>query len=155
MKHTLRLGLPLVLPLLAALLLIAGESPRARLWEQEVIAYVAWVEEESDTSIRVRHIARASQPWRLSDQVSTRTYSSGIHFHTDHGLSTGAGGNILPPYPPTNAYCVFLESSSGREFAPVFVALHQSLYLAQWIVHEPAGDATDAAALASAMGCNK
>jgi hypothetical protein len=61
-------------------------------------------------------------------------------------------GNPIP-FPPEDVWCVLLTDSEAHL---IFITLHQTLYNADWIVHEPPGDwsAADLSQTLSSIGCD-
>jgi hypothetical protein len=53
------------------------------------------------------------------------------------------------PFPPEDVWCVRLKSADPTIPKVVLLALHQDMYTARWVVHEP----SDMEAMLSAVGC--
>ncbi|MCP4287532.1 MAG: hypothetical protein GY792_24350 [Gammaproteobacteria bacterium] len=82
----------------------------------------------------VLHIERAKTPWNFVSALSETSYGRGIHFRADVVFG-GSGGYLPVYYPATDLWCVQIEDGAGMKKI-VFVALHDSLYNAEWLVHE-------------------
>jgi hypothetical protein len=122
----------------------------------------------------IRTVSQATRPWLFKPQESSATYGDSVHYHVTHNLrvvatkqvslspSPGASPDIYRgndglaalPYPPEDIWCVLLEAGDQGPDV-VLVALHMSLYSADWIVHEvpPAWSAADRGDLIADMGC--
>lgn len=123
----------------------------------------------------VVQLAYASRPDRFEAAFSTASVGGNFYLRTTRVYRSAAtpnplisatwpvtAGSFESPregralsFPPKDLWCVLLhqEGGSGRV---VYLALHEDLYNADWIVHETAGSPGDAllgARLAS-VGCN-
>ena len=78
---------------------------------------------------------RAAHPSALTPQDGVMTHGRSAYFRT-----SDAPLNDRPlPFPPNTIWCV-TATAPGKELR-MFVAEHQDLYNAEWLVHEPVADA--------------
>jgi hypothetical protein len=72
------------------------------------------------------------------------------------GVVVSSISDLRPlPFPPEEVWCVLLgRGSQATSSGVVFVALHQDIHNADWVVHETAGDpfSPDSLNAASAIG---
>jgi hypothetical protein len=71
------------------------------------------------------------------------------------GATDGSLGARALPFPPADLWCVLLDEVGGKGRA-VFLALHEDMYNADWIVHETPGAPgdTELTARLATVGCN-
>jgi hypothetical protein len=142
--------------LLFGLLLDPGR--RLETWETALDAYLGFAESSFEDDWRVLDSERATSSYRFHRGMSLATYGSGSYYATSvtYGQAIAPSVSLTPnlpglrlpssgrplPYPPQDVWCVLLAGDqSGRTGdLLIFVALHQDLYGAAWVVHE-AGDA--------------
>jgi hypothetical protein len=127
----------------------------------------------SQQPYRVQQISQASQPWNFNADTSGPSFGDSVIFQTTHnqfgpppawplgtmtsGSSPGSMQGAQPlPYPPRELWCVRLARATSGETRIIFVALHEDLYNADWIVHEapPSATGDDLVQDLSAVGCN-
>lgn len=117
---------------------------------------------------------RATQPWEFDASASSATWSDSPYYRTTHnrrrspvadtlspegsptsesGRQWAAGERPLP-YPPSELWCVSLSREDQTEPSIVYLARHQDLYNADWILHEARGDARQVAEDLARVGCN-
>jgi hypothetical protein len=126
-------------------------------------------------SLSVHRFIQASRPWNFTPQMSAATWGDSAYYRTTHGywvtpVSTSfllwgsptrsvdnltyAGGGPRPlPFPPIELWCVLLRQEGQASPVIVLLALHEDLYNADWILHEPSGDAQAVAAHLAQVGC--
>jgi len=125
-------------------------------------------------AVTIQQIARSSVPSHFTPAMSRATFGDSTFFRTTYGYSAQAGidlpgfptvtpgtsgspsggGSRPVPFPPMDVWCVLLKDTGQSSPAIVFVALHQDLYSADWLVHEPQGDAKEIADALSKIGCD-
>jgi hypothetical protein len=118
------LATAVVVFLLAALLLIEIRRPTP--WQDELTGHLARLSAQGD-AVRLLTMRRALSPHAFDGRLSLAVW--GNESYTATPL----------PYPPDKLFCVQLEHTgvpSRRQV--VFVALHNGLYTADWVVHEGA-----------------
>jgi hypothetical protein len=168
----------LVLTMLAAAGIVVVHSLQERLPAQAQAALDRYLSSENAVSSRpvaVRQVVRAIRPGRFDALFSSASIGDSFYFQTSRGyrsaaipspliLTTsplpsgtsegGRGGRALP-FPPRDLWCVLLNEA-GENGRVVYLALHEDLYNADWIVHEGAGAPGDAmlATRLAAVGCN-
>lgn len=139
-------------------------------WRAELDRYLAYKSGVLSTDVQVLRVARASRPWQFgADGSRPRDLSRVVlgdraYFQVDRSYSGDERYGFQPlPFPPQEVYCVLLRHGTGAGglstevgYAVVFVALHQDLYNAAWVVHEGPPDpfAPALAASLSRIGCD-
>jgi hypothetical protein len=101
---------------------------------------------------------QATRPEAFTRDLRGATYGNSATYATDFSYSGQVVGQKPLLYPPDQVWCVILQpeagptpaagSSSGQRV--VFVARHIDMYNADWVTHEPKGDA---AAIMTRIGC--
>jgi hypothetical protein len=131
--------------LLVAVLLVAvqGRSPS---WQDALNQYLNYKNMAQRDPFTVEAVVEAAEPWNLTRDLSADAYGESVHFitrryrvePTDDSPIAPAGassGSLKPlPFPPQDVWCVLLKS--GKNLQLVFVALHQDLYNADFVIHE-------------------
>jgi hypothetical protein len=127
----------------------------------------------------IRQVARASLPWNFSSNMSGATFGDSVFFGTTHsyrvqpvnppgfptitpdpnawrivgGSPSGSGGRPVP-FPPTDVWCVLLQDEIPSSATVVYIALHEDLYYADWVLHEPARSSKEITDALSRIGCD-
>jgi hypothetical protein len=161
-----------LLPVLALTLVAVSVAERSLppAWRAELNRYLAYKSGVLSADVQVLRVARASRPWQFgADGSRPRDLSRVVlgdrtYFQVDRSYSGDERHGFQPlPFPPQEVYCVLLRRgtgagglSTGVSYAVVFVALHQDLYNAAWVVHEGPPDpfAPALAAGLSRIGCD-
>jgi hypothetical protein len=141
MKKLLLLFIPFLLPAvaLAAWLLYDQRQPPA--WQVELGKYIAYQERRAFMQITAQAVDRAGRPWEFGRDPGYMVYGDTPYYVTDFSYQPSAGSGGMPlPYPPEELWCVLLKLESVHPFGSpklqlVFVARHQDLYNAAWVVH--------------------
>ncbi|HBY98404.1 MAG: hypothetical protein M5U01_26045 [Ardenticatenaceae bacterium] len=177
MRRATRFILSLLIPLAFVIIVQAVEREQTAAWRFELDRYRAYKYSDSSNGTILR-VVQAQQPWYFQQDMSSLVYGDSGHYQTDYGYSNRPSGiyrlppspadsrlkdNRKPlPFPPQEVWCVLLEQSrdtdrSGETTTPavVFVALHQDLYNADWVVHEGVGASVsqESRASLSRIGC--
>ncbi len=151
---------PMILGGAFLLLLVALMSRvvmRPSPWREQVDYYL-----NSRPGLAFVSAARAARPSQFRPEMSSSTFTRSaagsvsvraVPVRTPVlSLPTPVGANQPPPlpYPPEDVWCVTLSQPGGGQ-TMIFVALHvYDMWSSEWLVHDPAGDAT---ATAAAIGC--
>lgn len=122
----------------------------------------------------IQRVARSSLPGNFAAAMSLATFGDSVFFRTTQGYQaqpanlpgfptvtpdpngwrfSSVGGRPVP-FPPTDVWCVLLKETDQSSPAVVYVAQHQDLYNADWLVHEPVGDAKEITNALSKIGCD-
>ena len=158
-KRTIPLMIALAVPFVVAGFLVARQAFMPPEWRAGLDRYVAYKASSSGKAITVERMERARKPWKFSPDMSGSVYGDGRYFRPDYtfdGEYVGGAGRRPLPFPPEEVQCILLEQAPQERGAGdaahsvVFVALHQDLYTASWILHEWASD-LPAAALAESL----
>ena len=158
-KRAILLMIALAVPFALAGYLVARQAFMPPEWQAGLDRYVAYKAASSGGVITVQRVERARKPWKFSQDMSSSVYGDGLYFRPDYtfdGEYVGGNGRRPLRFPPEEVWCILLEQAprerGEREAAHsvVFVALHQDLYTAVWVLHEWAHD-LPAAALAESL----
>lgn len=110
------------------------------------------------TAIEVEFISHALHPERFTRALSVASYSDNTTFDTTAGfrqpITRTTSGKPLP-FPPDDLWCVRLWRNKP-EVVPhyIFVARHNDLYNAEWVLHEPSSDPKEARAILDVVQCS-
>jgi hypothetical protein len=141
--------------LLAALvfLVVRGPGRAPERWQTALETYLAHKDETAGETWVLAATQQATAPSVFDVSTSSATYGRGVYYRTDatyiretptpgvFGLSPRMSRRPVP-YPPTEVWCAVLDPGQGGSGPShvasrvIFVALHQDLYNAAWIVHE-------------------
>ncbi len=92
--------------------------------------------------IQVQQVTQASNPRALTAEMSAASFGDRSYFITSHDLNankiTGDSLRLLP-FPPRELWCARLTQLQNASRI-VFIAEHEDLYKAVWVVHETADD---------------
>ena len=137
----------------------------------ELDRYVTYRQGLTGIAPAVRQIVPASLPSRFTAELSAASYGDSPYYRTTSDYrkpvdttETDAGAGRMHffsesgrplPFPPERLWCVILDPGDLEARRLVYVALHQDLYNADWIVHEGAAGVSDAhlKATLSRLGC--
>lgn len=155
MKNRIVFLIPISALLIVAAILLVLNRRATPSWESRLDQYLAYMRKTSQLSLQVVATTPAISPAKFSPAMSGETFSDSIIFQTTHTLSTDYSADLIPiPYPPNEVMCVLLKTGSQHQL--VYVALHNSLYNADWIVHvspDPWGSSILQSSL-DAIGCS-
>ena len=144
----------LAVPFVVAGFLVARQAFMPPEWRAGLDRYVAYKPASSGEAITVQRVERARKPWEFSQDMSSSVFGDGLYFRPDYtfdGEYVGGNGRRPLPFPPEEVWCILLEQAPEERgageatYSVVFVALHQDLYTASWILHEWANDLPPAA----------
>ncbi len=89
----------------------------------------------------VSQVVQASHPERFTADMSGPVFGTSSFYQVGTSVPASTPGVVAQssgqrplPYPPQQLACVLLGSLKGDSV--VFVALHQDMYNAQWLVHQ-------------------
>jgi hypothetical protein len=143
MKKLLLLTIPVLVPgfVLVLLFLYAKQQPPA--WQSELGKYIAYAERGSPLRISEQTAVRAARPWEFTGGTGYIVYGDTPYYITENTYQPGVtrGFSRMPlPYPPEELWCVLLEvqpiyAPAFSYYQLVFVARHQDLYNADWVIH--------------------
>jgi hypothetical protein len=124
--------------------------------QNELDRYVAYRQGLTGVAPSIGQITPSSRPSRFTTDWSKVSYGDSPYYRTTNHYQLSAaptlaasGANRIHffsesgrplPFPPERLWCVLLDPGDLEARRVVFVALHEDLYNADWIVHEgPAG----------------
>lgn len=89
----------------------------------------------------VLSVLHASQPGAFAPAMSRASYGDNFYFGTTYGTRgvEGSPTNRPAPFPVNDLWCATV--GGGRTPRTVLLAQHEDLYVAAWVVHEPASAA--------------
>ena len=138
------------LPILAASLIFLGlwiaEKIAIPSWKSELNQYIAFKVSPADPPITIQRAIQASKPWQFKLEMSVSTFGDCIYFQT--AICYRAEEMLAAPpltFPPEDIWCALLKTTATGEESDwvVFIAKHQDLYNADWIVHESSKSIAD------------
>ncbi len=144
----------LAVPFVVAGFLVARQAFMPPEWQAGLDRYVAYKTASLGKAITVHRVERARKPWKFSRDMSGSVYGDGLYFRPDYtfdGEYVGGSGRRPLHFPPEEVWCILLEQAPQERgageaaYTVVFVALHQDLYTADWVLHEWASDLPAAA----------
>ena len=149
----------ILIPILAVIFLTTGMLLLTRLqtpaWKTKLNQYLSYLQQTGQASHRVISTSTAASPAKFTPAMSAESYGDNVIFQTSHtSLTEYTAGLKLLPYPPDQVVCALLDVNGQQQL--VFIALHNDLYNAEWIVHispEPWGSSTLQTHL-NALGCS-
>ncbi len=128
-------------------------------WHMTLNRYVEHQRVDAGRVWMLKKAVHAHSPYNFYAGLSGSVWGEGFYFQLDHPYS-GLNSSRPLPYPPDDLWCALLEKKSGatpavRERKTVFIALHQDLYMAEWVVHEIGDDphAPEFPEILSGLGC--
>ncbi len=176
MKRVLAIAVAVILPLVVLFAVfgvpVPGAEPALPSDGSAVLnGYLTFRSSQTFKRPALRRFVQAIRPTAFTAAMSGATYGDNPYYHTSFGsfstpprlapatgMPAGAqsnSGSRPLPFPPVELWCAFLNSGDPTTPAVVFVGLHQDMYNAAWVVHEPtgAGPGELPAATLSAVGC--
>jgi hypothetical protein len=122
-----------VLAILVALLMINNQQTPA--WKTRLNQYLAYLHVEGEPSYQLVSAVQAARPRNFISSMSAGDYSDSLIFLTDFSSQANYSTGLEPiPFPPDDIWCALIKNGGHQQV--VYVALHNSLYNADWIVHE-------------------
>lgn len=129
--------------------------------ERALEAYLTGRQQRSGVTFTLLDAVRATRPQVLVASARGSSYGASAYYRTLDTIAPTSepfSGDIDShrpiPDPPQEVWCVLLEGRPNSELRVrdvVFVALHEDLYNAGWLVHESGQDARDS--LLTEIGC--
>jgi hypothetical protein len=164
MKRIFLLFIPFLLPAIALSLWLFYDKQQPPAWQMELDKYTAYQERSAPVRITQQTVDRARKPWKFMRDSGFLVYGDTPYYVTDNTYNLGrvGGFNRMPlPYPPEELWCVLLRlepiyAPVSPRLQMVFVARHQDLYNAGWVIHaaiQPA-DSAELAQTIARVGCD-
>jgi hypothetical protein len=165
-------GLPILAAALICLGLWIAEKITIPPWQSELNQYIAFQASSSDPPITIQRTIQAGLPWQFRPIMSAGTFSDCVNFQTTYCYNRDeyipSPPLLFPPgedkdhtdifstrdeifssgplnFPPEEVRCALLTKISNGEQTDwvVYIAKHQDLYNADWIVHESSRSIAD------------
>jgi hypothetical protein len=159
-------GLPLLVAALIFLGLWIANKNTTPSWRVELEQYIAYKVNLSNSPITIQRTVQASQPWKFSADMSSGTFGDCFYFEVNYCYNVDETPPSPPilfppdevlfalvktttssplPFPPDDVWCALVKTSiDGKETSwVVYIAKHQDLYNADWIVHESSKSIAD------------
>ncbi len=136
MKKRLLIYIPtlVVLVLLVTLLVLTNRSTPG--WKAKLNAYLTYLRTAGEPAYSLVKAVRADYPAGFTAEMSAGSFSEVIGALATPASNADYSAGLQPvPYPPDQLWCVLLADGSQQQV--VYVALHSSLYNAEWLVHVP------------------
>ena len=172
MQKRILAGLPILAAALIFLGLWIVEQLSAPPWQSDLNQYIAYQASSSDSPITTQQTIQARRPWKFSANMSAGTFGDCINYQTNLCYSqdkyspsplllftpegvmdqTDISNNqnerfTSAPliFPPEEVRCVLVTQTSSGEKTDwvIYIAKHQDLYNADWIVHESSKSIAD------------
>lgn len=118
---------------------------------------------------QVEAVTPASRPGAFRAEMSAASYSAGDYFRTTDRYGSAADTPASPPnaagtpvsgsdgslralpYPVDDLWCALVTNAAERRV--VYLALHQDLHRAEWVIHAAAGESQALSAQLAEVGC--
>ncbi len=178
MRKTISIIIPLYVTVFFVGVLVVAHISRGPGWQGALNSYLAYKKQISSGAYTLQYITRARKPWNFSEDMSDFAFGeSSYHqigtwnsnqsydnnprsIHTEVQTSSIISSLI---FPPKEAWCAWL-SLTNTTFNPhdrkaisivIFVALHEDLYNAEYIIHEANTQSSDQLLIdrVSKIGC--
>jgi hypothetical protein len=135
--------IPLLLPAIALIVWLSYDQRQPPAWQMELEKYIASQERGASMGVTQQAVDRASKPWKFIRSPGFIVYGDTPYYVTDNTYNLDlleSSGRMPLPYPPEELWCVLLRLESVYPYGSprlqmVFVARHQDLYNAAWVVH--------------------
>jgi hypothetical protein len=161
---------PLVLVFtLAAIFVISYQPGLPSDAQVELDDYLLYLQGQRGTLSNAVQVNQASQPGQFTADMSRSSYGNSPYYRTTTGyqspwpqsaaaresavIQENGDSRRAIPYPVENLWCVYLDG--GQSLEVVYLALHEDMYNAGWLVHEGLASAADPRTVASLteIGC--
>ncbi len=144
MKRIAAILLALAIPtvIVAALIFLLYKPGLPDSGRQALELYINDAVASSQSPIQAHQIVQASNPRALTAEMSAASYGDGSYFVMSHDLNTNnlTGDNLrFLPFPPQELWCALLTKQQ-QPLRIVFIAEHEDLYRAIWVIHETSDD---------------
>lgn len=151
MNSLAKIGLAVLLPAVAvlAVLLVNNRPDQQDQRRQEVQTYLHCRSAAYSQTLQIGEWVQARLPQNFHADMSRASFSDTPYYETDCRFNPDYAGYKPMPYPPNDLWCVKVISADPKAPKTVFVALHQDIYNADWVVHE----VTDPEMVPAAVGC--
>lgn len=131
-RNLIVIPLLVIVGLIIALLVV--DSLQTPGWKLALNHYISYLRETGHPEFRLQSSAIAAQPGNFTFNMSTESFSESIIFQTTYNTNAQLAVDLAPmPYPPDEVVCALLKGDTQQQL--VYIALHNSLYNADWIVH--------------------
>ena len=131
--------LPVILLVLVAgagILFVIASQAQYSPQQAALSAYLRYYSTQAH-GITVKAIVKAARPDRFTAGMSGPVIGQSPYYRTDVSYAGGSRMDeaLRPvPYPPLEMSCVLIGAEQGDTV--VFVAMHQDMYNADWLVHQ-------------------
>ena len=130
---------PMIIVLVIALTILAFVAAQSLNSPQQTALseYAAYLYRTRSTLVKVIQVVPAARPDKFTSEMSGPVLGNNPYYRVDQVFTEeyrAKSGQRALPYPPQDLSCVLLGAKESSSV--IFVALHQDLYNAQWLVHE-------------------
>ncbi len=159
MRKTIAIIIPLYVTVFFVGALVVAQISRGPGWQDALNSYLAYKKQISSGTYALQYITRARKPWNFSEDMSdlafgessydqlitwnsNRAYDNNLRSILTEVQTSSIIGSIT--YPPKEAWCAWLSLTNTTYNIPgrkalssvIFIALHEDLYNAEYIIHE-------------------
>jgi hypothetical protein len=154
MKKRSLITIPILIVFIIVLAFVWLNHQQTPALQLTLIRYLIYLNKTVHHTCRALSISAATTPANFTPAMSAESYNGSVIFETTRPQSVDYSLSLEPiPYPPEQVMRVLSEVDNQPQL--VYVALHNSLYNAGWIVHV-SNDPWGSPALRShmdALGC--
>jgi hypothetical protein len=136
MKKTSLIAVPFIViaGVITALLLLDSRHEYA--WEDNLEHYLIYLRATGQPSYQLVSAVPSSKPANFTPQMSDQSFSDSIAFQTSQISGSEYAASLQAmPYPPAELWCLLLKD--GHQEQLIYMALHNNLQNADWVVHIP------------------
>jgi hypothetical protein len=146
MRRKILAGFPLLTAAMIFLGLWIANKITTPAWRSALNHYIAYKTSPPAAMITLERSVQAGQPWRFRTDMSSATYGDCFYFDVSNCDTIKQALPDPPlPFPPEDLWCALLQSTASDHEARwvVYIARHEDLYNAGWIVHESSRSLSD------------
>jgi len=155
MKKLVLIAIPILVVLALVITLVVLNNLQTPAWKASLDRYMLFLMSTDKLAYHVLSTSTASQPGHFTPEMSADSFSDSVIFEANLNPNLDTAAGLQPvPYPPQKVVCVLIGNGGPHQL--VYVALHTSLYNADWIVHisaDPWGSSTLQTTLDN-LGCS-
>jgi hypothetical protein len=136
LQKTIRIAIPVLVVIGTIIAFLALENRHKYAWQDHLDHYLAYLRTAGQPSYQLLTAVPSSMPDNFTPQMSAESFSDSFIFQTSRTPNLEYSAGLQPmPYPPAELWCVLLVGGEQQQL--VYLALHDTLKNADWIVHVP------------------
>lgn len=154
---------------LAAVFVISYQPGLPSAAQEQLDGYLLYLQGQRGNQPNVVQVNQAAAPGQFKADMSDTSYGDSPYFRTTNGYQSPRTQSAAAkesavirendnarraiPFPVDNLWCVYLDG--GQSLEVVYLALHEDMYNAGWLVHEGLASADDPQTVVSLteIGC--